>query len=450
MKIRDRLSLQFTIISALLLFVLLSFIYFLMWRHMKTDFNERLLDRAITNAELFLAQDNLSEEKFKEVQTKYPQSLPEEIVQIYNDRYEPVFIHQNSYQWPKSIIDNVKRNKSIYYSTGDRQTVGIYYVDNSGNFTVMLSATNIFGVKQMRQLFLLMFISFLISVFIMFFTGRLFAKAALAPIIKVIDEVKFIRSSSLDKRLKTKPSKDEINELAITFNNLLEHLEQSFGAQNSFVAHASHELRTPITSIIGDIEVTLLQERSKEEYIVILKTVLSESVRLNDLLNSLFELTQSNIDIKAFENVRLDELLWQVKDEWSNKIPDSQIVLEYDLPSTPKKITIQGNNYLLFVALGNIVKNAIKFSNNNLVRCRLYMQGNEPTISIKDLGIGISPNDFTQIYQPFFRGENTHGYSGFGIGLSLAEKIFRLHDARISVHSVLNKGTEFVISFHNQ
>ena len=449
MKIRDRLSLQFTMISAILLFAVLAGVYILTSQHRKNDFHQRLLERAITNAELFLAQDNLSEEKFRDVQKRFPQSLPEEIVRIYNDDDQSVFIKDNSFQWPGSVIDDVRQQKIIYYTTGKRQTAGIYYVDNSGNFTVLVSAVDTYGLQQMQQLFLVMLVAFFISVFILFFAGRIFARIALSPIIKVINDVKFIRSSSLDKRLRTKEGKDEINELAVTFNNLLEHLEQSFGAQRSFVAHASHELRTPITSIIGDVEVTLSQDRDKEEYKKTLEGVLTESGKLDDLINNLFDLAQANIDITEFQDVRLDELLWQVKDEWSSRIPESTVDLLYLLPEDPRRYTIQGNNYLLFIAVGNILKNAIKFSNNKIVTCKLHLQNNAPVISIRDLGIGIGKEDLHNIFQPFFRGANTNGYSGYGVGLSLADKIFRLHNVRISVNSELDKGTEFLLFFSN-
>jgi signal transduction histidine kinase len=447
MKIRDRLSLQFTIISAILLFGVLTGIYILTAEHSNNDFHDRLLDRAITNDELFLAQDNLSEEKFRDVQRKFPQSLPEEIVRIYNDSNQSVFIKDNSYQWPKSVIAQVRKQKLIYYASDKRQTAGIYYIDNSGNFTVLVSAVDTYGLRQMQQLFWVMFFAFFISVFILFFAGRLFARIALFPMIKVINDVKFIRSTSLDKRLRTKEGKDEINELAITFNNLLEHLEQSFETQRSFVAHASHELRTPVTSIIGEVEVTLSQERGKEEYKRALEGVMTESGKLNDLINNLFDLAQANIDITEFQNVRLDELLWQVKDEWSSRIPESEVVLSYNLPEDPNRYTIQGNSHLLFIAVGNILKNAIKFSNNKIVTCKLYLQNNSPVISILDIGIGINKEDIQNIFRPFFRGANTFGYAGYGVGLSLADKIFRLHNAHISIHSELNIGTEFLIYF---
>jgi len=447
MKIRDRLSLQFALLSAILLFAVLAGIYFLTSQYRKRDFQERLQDRAITNAELFLAQDNLSAEKFQDVQKKFPQSLPQEIVRIYNDKDEPVFLRAGSFQWPHYLIDRVRKEKTIHFTEGDKYTVGVYYIDNSGNFTVLASALDTYGQQQMRQLFWVMFIAFFISVFILFFAGRLFARIALSPMIKVINDVKFIRSTSLDKRLQTKAGKDEINELSITFNNLLEHLEQSFEAQGSFVAHASHELRTPVTSIIGDVEVTLSQEREKEEYKKTLERVLVEASKLDEMINNLFELAQTNIDITEFQDIRLDELLWQAKDEWTSRLPDSKIDLQYHLPEDPRKYTIQGNNYLLFIALGNILKNAIKFSDNRIVTCKLFIQNNIPVISIRDTGIGIGKEDIRKIFQPFFRGANTFGYAGYGVGLSLADKIFRLHNIQVAVSSELNKGTEFSLYF---
>ncbi len=446
MKIRDRLSLQFTLIFAILLFVVLASIYISTEKNRKSAFYQRLHDRALNIAELFLAEDNLSSEKFSEVQKKYPLYLPEEVVAIYDDKDNPVFIKQNTYHWPANIIDQVRTRKSIQYSTVKTQVAGIYYADNSGNFAVLISAEDKYGYIRMKQLFWAMTLTFFISLFIMFFLGRLFARIALSPITRVINEVKIIRSTSLNKRLPTKVSKDEINELVVTFNNLLEHLEQSFEAQKSFVNNASHELRTPLTSIIGDIEVTFLSERTNDEYKDTLQRVLIEMEKLNELINSLFELAQANIDVNEFEEIRMDELIWQVKDEWMHKVAGSNIELNYNLPQDPQKFTIIGNRYLLYIALGNIVKNAIKFSDNKTVTCSIHCEGNNTIISIKDRGIGIPREDISKIFQPFYRGTNSTGYNGIGIGLSLTEKIFRLHDISIHVNPDYTNGTEFIIT----
>lgn len=447
MTIRDRLSLQYTLVSAVLLFGVLTGIYLLTARYRRSDFREQLMDRAITNAQLFLAQDNMSAEKFRDVQKKYPLRLSQEVVRIYNDKDEPVFIQNETFQWPHSLIDKVRKQRTLQLQQGDKFTCGIYYPDNSGNFTVLASAVDTFGQEEMKQLFWVMFVAFFISIFVLFFAGRLFARIALAPMIKVISDVRFIRSTSLDKRLEIKDGRDEINELANTFNNLLEHLQQAFEAQSSFVAHASHELKTPVTSIIGDVEVTLSQPRGVDEYRQTLQGVLGEAEKLSDLINNLFELAQTNTGFAEFRELRLDELLWQLKDECTTRVPGSRIDLQYHLSEDMRKYTVQANNYLLFLAIGNILRNAMKFSDNRVVYCGLYLKNDHPVISIRDTGIGISPEDLGNIFQPFFRGANTFGYSGYGVGLSLADKILRLHNVRVTVHSELNKGTEFLLYF---
>jgi signal transduction histidine kinase len=447
MKIRDRLSLQFTLIFAVLLLLVLATIYALTYKYRVNDFYDRLQDRAIITAQLFLAEDNLSEAKFRAVQEKYPQSLPNEFVRIYNDHNAPVFLKDPSHQWPASVIEEVRSQGELYYSKGDVRTAGIYYKDNSGNFVVLASAVDVYGDAGMRQLFWSMFSVLILSIIVMYFLGSLFARIALFPITKIINEVKIIRSSSLNKRLPVKDGKDEINELTITFNNLLEHLEQSFDAQRSFVANASHELRTPLTSIVGNIEVTLGIERDKEEYKKVLAEVLVESGKLTDLVNDLFDLSHSNIDVNDFHDLRLDELLWQVKDEWSHLIPGSRIDLHYRLPEDPRRYTIPGNSHLLFIALGNILKNAVKFSGMDLVTCTLSVQDDRAIISIEDKGIGIKPDDIPHIFEPFYRGTNAKTFEGLGIGLSLSDKIFRLHGASVQVRSQWNKGTTFSIVF---
>jgi signal transduction histidine kinase len=392
MKIKDRLLLQFLVLFAILLLGVLASIYVVTDKNRKKEFNTRLRDRAVTVAQLFLAEDNLPSEKFKDVIKKYPQSLQGEIVRIYNKDYQPVFIKDNSYQWPNAIIHEVSLYGYIAYTDGNRQVVGISYRDNSGDFTILISAIDVYGGQAMQQLLRVMLVSFLGSLVITFLIGHFFSRIALYPIKKVIREIRIVRSMGINKRLNetNKGGKDEINELVVSFNNLLEHLEQSFIAQSQFISNASHELRTPLTSIIGTIEVTLHSEREKEDYRKTLELILSETTNLDSLLNSLLELAQANIDVDKLQEVRLDELLWQVKDEYSNNAP---VELVYNLTPDSRCYTFSGNRHLLFLAIGNILKNAIKFSDQKPVTCTLSSQHKKTILSIQDQGIGIKEED---------------------------------------------------------
>jgi len=446
MKVKNRLSLQFTFMFAVLLFIVLFGIYFLVEQNRRESFYAKLDDRALIVGELYLAQDNMSPENFKKVMEKYPQTLTHEVTRIYNDKFLPVFIKEDSVSWSKDVIQEVAQKKKIHFTIGNQQVAGLYYVDNSGNFVVIASAIDDPGFQNMRRLAFIMLFLFGTSLVITFFLGRLFATIALQPILKITNDLKIIRSTSLDKRLTlTNYKNDEINLLSTTVNNLLEHLEQSFHDQQSFISHASHELRTPLTKIFGRAEVTLKNEREKEDYKKALQSIILESDKLDSMISSLLELAQSGIDTAELQKIQLDELLWEVVDEWGKK--PGEVSVTYNLPEDPEKYTIMGNRRLLFIAISNIVKNALKFSGNKEVMCEIFCNETKVCITVKDNGIGIDPKELQHIFQPFYRAPNAFKHPGSGIGLSLAEKIIRLHYGKIEVKSVLNQGTEFTVAF---
>jgi signal transduction histidine kinase len=468
MKVKNRLALQFTFMFAVLLFIVLLGIFALVEQNRKDSFYAKLDDRALTVGELYLAQDNMSPENFRKVIEKYPQTLSHELTRIYNDKFQSVFIKEDSVSWSnanlknirsslvfikedtlswsKDVIQQVIDKKKIHFEIGTQQVAGLYYIDNSGNFVVIASAIDDAGYQNMKRLAYIMLFSYLASLVITFLLGRLFATIALHPILKITNDLKIIRSTSLDKRLTlTRYKNDEINQLSITINNLLEHLEQSFNDQQSFISHASHELRTPLTKIFGKAEVTLKNDREKEEYKLTLQGIIKEAEKLDILISSLLELAQSGIDTAELQKIQLDELLWEVVDEWGSK--PGLVKVNYNLPEDPEKYIIQGNRRLLFIAISNILKNALKFSGDKEVLCDISCNEKGVLITIKDRGIGIDPKELQYIFQPFYRAPNAFKHPGSGIGLSLAEKIIRLHNGKIEVNSIMNRGTVFTISF---
>jgi len=431
---------------AVLLAIVLLGIFILVEKNRKDNFYSKLEDRALIVGELYLAQDNMSPEDYKKVKEIYPQTLSHEVTRIYNDKFEPVFIKEDTVRWSQAIIQQVIKNKKIYFTEGKEQVVGLYYMDNSGNFAVIASAIDDSGYQSMRRLAYIMLFSFLVSLGITFLIGRLFATLALSPILKITNNLKIIRSTSLDRRLTlTRYKNDEINQLSNTINSLLEHLEQSFNDQQAFITNASHELRTPLTNIMGKSEVTLKNDRARDEYKNALESIITEAEKLNALITSLLELSQASIDSTEVQKVRLDELVWEVVDEWGNDTGLVKVI--YDLPDDTEKYTIQGNRRLLFIAISNILKNAIKFSGNKEVLCSVLYNEKGTQISIKDEGMGIKDKELQNIFRPFYRAPNAFKLPGSGIGLSLAEKIIRLHNGKIMVTSALNEGTTFTVIF---
>lgn len=448
MKVKNRLSLEFTFLFAILLLTVLTGIYLFVEHNRLKNYFNALDQRAVTAAQFYLAEDNLSKENFHEVTKSFPKSLSREVIRIYDARYHSRFIPDTEPHWPKAILEQVTVQKHIHLIQKNQQVTGIYYVDNSGDYIIMVSAFDESGERDMHDLGLIMLFFFSFSLIITFVLGRIFSRIALSPIVRITDNLKKIRSSSLDQRLPIHQNNaDEIDFLSVAINQLLEHLDQSFEGQQLFISNVSHELRTPLTTILGEAETTLMNERSAHEYKQAFLSIIKETGHLQDIISSLMELMQTSEKNFEFQPIRMDELLWEIVDDLILRSESSKIKVEYNLPTDVLKSTIQGNRELLFIAICNVIKNAVKFSDQEEVFCSIFSDSQGINLIIKDQGIGINQNDLLKVFQPFFRSSNAIRYPGYGIGLSLTQNVVRLHNGTIKVRSALNQGTEFQLVF---
>ncbi|NLR60592.1 HAMP domain-containing histidine kinase [Chitinophaga polysaccharea] len=450
MKIRHRLSLQFTLISGIILTIVFVLIYLLSAQYIQNSFYKLLQMRALVTAQVYLEKDELTKKKFLEIEKSYRERIPDESSNIYDAHNQPVFIEKTRYDWPVSMLETIRHKELYRFRFQDESGLGIYYPDNQGDFVVIVTARNSMGIQQLNYLMWILIVMFLVALLIVFLMGQWYASRALEPIKNINRQVKNIRSNNLHMRVQHGRNKDEIDELATNFNSLLQHMEQAFDMQRSFVSNASHELRTPLTTIIGEIEVTLQNDRRPEEYVQSLGTVLGESEKLKIITDGLLQLTRLDAiitDANA-ETIRLDELLWEMQEHWRQKTPPVRLIVKLNnLPEEATLLCIRGNRSLLMLALQNIVRNAFKFSYNRDVNCLLTWHKSGMTLSISDHGIGIEADDLDKIFMPLYRAGNAHAFDGYGIGLSMTGKILQLHGAGITVSSVPGQGTTFNIFF---
>jgi signal transduction histidine kinase len=450
MKIKNRLSLYFTAISAVVLLIVQIVICITFNSLIKSDYYDHLMDRANVAAQLYLEADEISADSLDHVRERYLQSLPDEVVRIYDEKNAASFIKDKNQFWEGSVIDDVRKHKALAFSEGRRQTVGIYYNDNQGNFVILVSAIDMQGHKRLRDLIQTMAILLITVTAGLFVISRWFAQKALEPIDKVIKQMRLVRAGNLSLRVDEGNGKDEISALAHNFNRLLEHLENAFELQQTFVINASHELRTPITSIIGEIEIALSKLRTNAEYEQVMESILTDAERLNETITSLLEL--ANVDMNytqpAYKPVAIDELIWELSDYWEEKAGKGLLQVNIlHLPDDPEKLKINANKSLLTIALNNIIGNAFKFSQNKRVQCDLYAGEENITIKITDLGVGIMPGELNKIFDSFYRGTNVKSYHGNGIGLYVTNKIINLFNGVIAVSSVPGSSTTVTITF---
>ncbi|MBV8391404.1 MAG: HAMP domain-containing protein [Mucilaginibacter sp.] len=450
MKIRNRLALYFTIISGVILLVALSVIFITFNSFAKNDFYGRLMDRAKVAAQLYLEADEISADSLNHVRERYLKQLPQEVTRIYNDNNAASFIKDKQQYWRNDIIDMVRRRKEVAFTEGPRQTVGIYYNDNQGNFVILTTAPDIQGQRRINDLIEIMLAMFVLVITGLFFIGRWFAKKALEPLDDVVGQMQLVHAGNLSFRVAEGDGKDEISVLAQNFNRLLKHLENAFEMQQTYVANASHELKTPVTSIIGEIEVALNKSRSNEEYKRVLESVLIDAEDLNETIAGLMELAQVDMGYTqaALDMVAIDELIWELADYWTNKLGKGLFaVCVKHLPADPENLQVPANKALLTIALNNIIGNAYKFSNNQRVQCDLYADSSRISITITDSGIGIPVEEQDRVFESFYRGTNVKSYQGSGIGLYITGKIINLYNGHIDIKSEPNKGTSIQIYF---
>jgi signal transduction histidine kinase len=450
MKIRTKLALNFFVLVILVVSVVSFFIYFFSANYRQVDFYRRLKNRAINTALVLIEIKQIDAVLLKKMEQENPANLPNQFVEIYDVNKNELYSSDvdDVIPFDNSFLDQVREEGEINLTKNGYEVLGFYFVGRNENLLIVAGARDVYGLDALRNLRRIILITFstsliLVSVFGWFFSGR-----ALRPISKIIKEVDSITAASLDQRLNEGNGKDELGKLAQTFNRMLSRIEAAFLAQKNFIANASHELKTPFTVMAGQIEVTLLHNRDNEYYVKILRSVLDGIRGFNKLSTQLLLLAQTSAELpqKRFSGLRVDDFLWEAKQELEALHKDYIIEILFDLNLTEDLLTIKGDELLLKVLIMNLMDNGCKYSDNNRVQVTLTTSpGHVISIEFLNNGDGIQESELEKIFEPFYRGSATKKISGFGVGLSLAARIAKLHDGTIVVESIPQQETRFIL-----
>lgn len=292
-------------------------------------------------------------------------------------------------------------------------------------------------------------ILFLLLPLIVFFTGIIgafLAKIALSPVDKMIDTIHKITAENLKLRVRIPDTKDEIRRLADTFNEMLERLEHAFSSQRQFIENFAHELKTPLSILKGELEVTLKRNRSTEEYESILKSNLEEVNRITKIVEDLLMLARLDSSTIMLERKPLNVglLIKAIVDDIKVLASQKNIGVNY---LTQDTIIINGDENHLKRLFINLLDNAIKYTpDNGKVVVKVEAIDGYARIVVSDTGIGIPDNEIHRIFDRFYRLDKSRYEPGFGLGLSIAKSIVEAHNGKIEIKSKVNQGTTFIIS----
>lgn len=275
------------------------------------------------------------------------------------------------------------------------------------------------------------------------------AGRAFIPVDRLTRTAQKIKAGDLHQRVPVPRSRDEIQRLAITLNEMIERLEQTFTRQRRFVADASHELRTPVAAIRSMTDLAQLHHLSTKEYNSILQDINAESERLGRLISDLLALAradegQAHLDCSP---VRLDLLVQAVVANAETLAHEHDVSIHV---STPQEVIAMGDEARLIQAVMNLLDNAIVYTNpGGQVTLSVEVKQHRAYISVQDTGIGIAPEHIPHLFERFYRVDaartRTEGNSS-GLGLAIVDWVIHAHDGSVSVESQEGHGSTFTVT----
>ncbi|MEO7264645.1 MAG: histidine kinase dimerization/phospho-acceptor domain-containing protein [Ferruginibacter sp.] len=437
MKIKYKITLAFTLLTAMVLALLCFITYFNTASQHKEDFTKRLRNRAMTVSSIFSHLPLNDFSMLYRMDSATTNLLTSENVSIYNKQNERIYRFAKNYGDTLNIsdafIEKARANGKATGNENGRSIVAVYFPIEASPIVILVSAYDKNGAQNLKELKRNLMIGFFSGVIIAFIVGWMFSKRMLQPITRISRIVNNISATNIEHRLATGTAKDEWYQLTSTFNDLLARLQQSFEIQGRFIANASHELSTPLTSISNQIDVVLRKERGNEDYLKVLRSVKSDVEQMMDLTQQLLNIARtSRGGAIQPEPVRIDELLMELPARVKKINPLYIVNVFFDeLPDDEKLFTVNGSFELLFSAFKNIAENGCKYSPGNLSNISLSFIADRVIIIFTNKSEIREASEIENIFQPFQRGANALHLKGYGLGLSLTRRIILLHKGEI-------------------
>ena len=330
-----------------------------------------------------------------------------------------------------------------------------YFVTQSDEYDIVVSTAvpaetdpgeMTFTIKQAGNRFNLWGVA---GLALMLFLGTgatwLMAGKALKPLGELTDTIEEIGGNNLSRRVEHQDRADEIGQLAGSFNHMMDKVSASFERQQRFSASAAHELKTPLATILVNLDVLDMEEKASAAQMErVLSIVRTNTERMIRLVDNLFQLTTEKSS-EMREEVRIDEMFAEILEELSAQLNAKHLSVSL---SNLSGIKLTGNRTMLYRAMSNLVENAAKYNRENgSISISASQQQEDIIIKIADTGIGIPKEECERIFEPFYRVDQSRSRSvgGAGLGLALVKDIVEKHRGTIQVCSRAAQGSEFIL-----
>ncbi len=446
MLIRNRLTIIFTLLATGIQLMLSLLVWYFYSLYRQEEFYSRLESKARVAGRVLISRRHLHDDFFKNMVRTDLLTLVEEQISIYDNRHRLVFTNRTLKEsdYYKEKIPLLATNSLFEFKSGHLESIVIPYQDRGQLFYIFASGYDRIGLARLGTLQQILLLANLLGFALIVLAGWYFSGRVLHPISQIVDEVEQITATQLYKRVNEGNRRDEIAQLAMTFNQMLFRLEDAFVSQRSFVSHASHELRTPLTNTLGTLETSLRYDQDPGDWRESMEVAIDELKKVIALTNGLLGLAKVTDGTVALTTVQADDCLLNAIEYVQTRYPGRSLPLQF-MTSEEEPFTVKGNATLLTTAFLNVLDNACKYSSET-VSVQLQAARDLITVTVTDRGRGISAADAAHILDPLYRGDNVEGVPGYGIGLAITQKIVDLHQGVLQITSNVNQGTTVAIS----
>jgi heavy metal sensor kinase len=352
----------------------------------------------------------------------------------------------------KAAIEQlIGENRPVFntVSLPDRQhNIRVLYAIVGRNIILQLGQS-MENYTRFIEAFRKIFVTTMASLFIFAaIVGWFMARRALAGVEAVTRTARQISETSLKERVPVKKYQDEVDQLAITFNQMLDRIQTLVTGIREMSDNIAHDLKSPITRIRGISEVSLTTGASEKEYENMAASTVEECDRLLDIINTMLVISKTEAGVNKLDARELDigAVVRDACELFQSSAEDKDLRLVCDVAG---KFSISGDNRMIQRMIANLLDNAIKYTPAGGSVEVTVNTGNQDavTLAVKDTGIGISEKDIPHIFERFYRCDPSRSEAGIGLGLSFARAIARAHGGDITVFSAPEQGSTFTVTF---
>lgn len=452
MTIRRRLYLLYIGMFSLVLGGALISIYVIYAQYREEVFYDRLRSRIVVTTRLLFEIQRKDDRLVTVFDDETIHNIFDEKIIIFDELNNVVYasIDDAPLDYDSTILHRIRTDGDWRVAQAEKEVLGLHYRHGGRDYVALASATDVTGLRMIEHLSTALLAAFIAGIAIVIATSRSFVARTLRPVTSLRSAIADVGPDDLGKRLPLEPTKDELTDIAVAFNETLDRLQTAFEFQRHFVHYASHELNTPVSVIAAIIDRAQHGPQDESNLRHALEEISDVHHRTAELLSSLLFLSglDSAGSMLTGNHVRVDEIAFDAIEVISIAHPDVRISIDVDVaPDTTSPLEVVGSTPLLRTAISNLLSNAVKYSASGSVRCLIYADQEHVSVSICNHGTPIPVRDRDAIYQPFVRLQQSAHIDGTGLGLAIVQRIAELHQGHVSYSYDADRGNVFTLHF---